>query len=177
MPIELFFSLTPKEPRWDTRYTAHPPDAPNTWASLVTVGGYTAPNRLELERQYEDDEILLGPDAVAADNTGAGPLDDRARHCGAFITWNPNNVVDSNQYLVIFRLRYTGGGTIPVAQFFIGEDLIRTDPITSDPYDEVGFVIEAPGSNMIHTWVRLASENGRQTRIYFKRFECWLISP
>jgi hypothetical protein len=175
MSLDPFFSLSPLSPYAYT-YDAANPNNPCAFAYLNTYGGYTDLYSLRrLTDQHSDDQILLAYDPVPqSSQTIASFADDFVRRCVVRVAFRGYNVSTVNQYLLVFRLaRWTGS---PIAQFFIGTDLVRAETLTVSPYDDIAILIDTPGVNVwVTANVRLATAGNYNQGFFFKGVDGYLL--
>ncbi len=172
MALQTFFSLTPKSPRVNS-YNSANPTAPYVNAYLYSYGGITfSSGYWTLAGQYNNDEIIVGYDPVGLnEQTISNTINDIYRRCVIRIYFYGKNVSTENDYMLLFALRGIGGN--PNAQFFIGSDLVRTEPLTAD--EQVPILIPCPGDGIgIKVYIRLASDS-YYARMGFKGVDCYLL--
>ena len=170
MALQPFFSLTPLSSYAHT-YDAANPAAPYTLAYLNSFGGATGPGWRDLAYQYNNDEIIVGYDPVdLTDQTIGIVVNDVYRRCSILIRFVGNNVSTENQYLLLFALH---GLEASAAQFFVGADWVRTEPLSRD--EQVAILLDCPGSGVYtHVCVRLASAY-HYAAMGFKGMDCYLL--
>lgn len=172
MTLQPFASLTPLNPYTYT-YDASQPNAPYVSALLDSYGGMSshyAPYRLT--DQHSSDELLLGYDPVdPADQTIGNFFTDFYRRNTIRIYFRGYNVSTENQYLLLFSLRSLYG--TPIAQFFIGTELIRSEELSGD--EQVAILMDVPGDGVATSvYVRLAS-SAMNSIFGFKGMDCYLL--
>jgi hypothetical protein len=125
--------------------------------------------------QHGDDQVLLAFDPVPqSDQTIASFADHLYRRCGVYVAFRGVHVSTVNQYLLVFRLARSVGS--PIAQFFIGTDLVRAETLTVSPYDDIAILIDMPGDNVyVYATVRLASAGNYYAGFFFKGVDCYLL--
>lgn len=176
MSLEPFFSLSPVSPLAQT-YDAGNPSAPYAYAILATDGGVTscyAPNKLT--DQQMNNQILLAYDPVPeAEQSISDYNSDILRHCVVEVPFTGYNVSTLNQYLLVFRLARAFGS--PIAQFFVGPNLVRDEALTQSPYDDIAILLDTPGDNVwVNMFVRLATPDGSNYHGFFvKGVDCYLL--
>jgi hypothetical protein len=169
--IEPLFSLTPLSPTVTT-YDPANPTAPYGEAYFSTYGGYTdaLPGR-QLRDQYNNDEVILGFDAVPQSQPVFSGDDSPHRHCSLELYFRGVNVSTENQYLLLFSLRNIAGE--PQAEFILGSEIVDTETITGS--EQHALMFDCPGDD---TWsrviVRLASPY-YASRLGFKGLDCVLL--
>ena len=173
MAIQPGFSLSPLNPK---EYTYDPanPTSPYFSSSLYCTGVYNSIDSYSLETQYNNNEIILGFNPVATnDQTVSSIIDDLIRHSVIQVYFRGINVNTNNQYLLLFALR--GGLYASEAQFFIGTDLIRIEPIASNADEQIAILMDCPGNNKsTNIFVRLASDS-YYAKMTFKGLDCFLL--
>lgn len=172
MALETFFSLTPNSPQVCT-YNPSNPNAPYTYAHLYSYGGNTKYyGDYRLAGQYNNNEIILGYDPVGlSEQTITNWRNDVARRNAIYFNFYQRNVSSENQFLLLLALRGLDGN--PNAQFFIGTDLIRTEPLAGD--ERVAILMDClPGDTIVHVYVRLASDT-YWAGMGFKGVDCYLL--
>lgn len=173
--LQTFFSLTPLSP-WVYTYDAANPDAPYSTAYLYTGGGVTYPQGYGLDLrfvdQYNNDEIIVGWDAVPLDNQELYAGGDSPYHHSMIrLTFTGRNVSTQNQYLLIFGFR--GIANNPSAQFFIGADLVDTVELTGN--EQHAILLDCLGNgSTVDIYVRLASPS-IWALMGFKGVDCYLL--
>lgn len=176
MSLDPFFSLSPLSPNANT-YDAANTTAPYANAYLRSFGGMTNfYNPYTLTSQQANDQLLIAYDPVTdSDQTATNYVSDLYRRCTVHAVFKGTNVDTNNQYLLIFRLARAFG--FPTAQFFIGTDFVRAEPLTASPHDDIAILLDVPGDNMyVHTFVRLAAPGSSHGHgFFFKGVDCYLL--
>lgn len=173
MALETFFSVTPKSP---SIYTYNPsnPNAPHVSAYLYSWGGMTFHyGDHSLTGQYNNNEIIVGYDPVGlSEQTIANVVNDAYKRNVIRLVFNPRKVGSGNQLLLLFALRGIGGN--PNAQFFLGTDLIRTQPLAGN--EQVAILMDCPPGDYpsVTVYVRLASDN-YWAEMGFQGVDCYLL--
>jgi len=176
MSLDPFFSLSPLNPSAHT-YDAANKSAPWATAGLTSFGGYTAKNNpYNLASQHAGDQLLISHDPVAdTDQTVTDIETGFSRRSAVSATFTGVNVNTNNQYLLIFRLAKAIGA--PIAQFFIGVDFVRAEPLTASPHDDIAILLDVPGDRQrVQMFVRLAAAGGGYGHgFFFKGVDCYLL--
>lgn len=175
MSLDPFCSLSPNSP---SAYTYDPanPSAPYVSALLWSCGSGTRSGPRTLPSQYANNQLLIAFDPVAdTDQTVTNWNADFDRHSAVFTRFRGINVNTNNQYLLIFRLAKTFGS--PIAQFFIGSDFVRAEPLTGEPHDDIAILLDVPGNyQYVHATVRLAASGSQYYHgFFFKGVDCYLL--
>ena len=130
---------------------------------LSSYGGYTSyfpPYRLG--DQYTNDELIIGYDPV--DPTGENDItsyyDDVYRRSAFRLFVQAYDVRADHQFLFVFGLTNPLTYYPAVAQFFIGAEWVRSDPI-DDPTETVALLVDSPGDGTaaLNIFVRLAAQS------------------
>lgn len=175
MSLQPFFSLSALSPSAYTYDAANPTD-PYASAFLYTIGGYAGIGSNSLTSQHTNDRILLAYDPVADTNQAVSSFaNDVFRHASVYAPFRGRNVSTINQYLLVFRLARAFGS--PIAQFFVGTQFVRAEPLTASPHDDVAILLDVPGDGTtVYPIVRLAaSGSGIYHGFYVMGMDCYLL--
>jgi len=172
MPLTPFLSLNPLNPSVFT-YNAANPNAPYAYGRVEIFGGFTSyffPRRLS--DQNANNEIIVGFNPAAPANQSIASIEnDVCRRSTISILFAGYNVTTRNQYLLLFALRGALGS--PSAQFFVGANLVRTEPLSGD--EQVAILLDCPGpGSWVYVYVRRASP-ASYAAMGFKGMDCYLL--
>ena len=151
---------------------------PYLYGALYSYGGYTSASYgYRLGDQHSNDELIIGYDPVdpADESDLTSVLDGINRRSAYLLYLYAGSVRADNQFLLIFGLTnpYT---TYPaVAQFFVGTEWVRSDPI-DDSTETVALLVDSPGdgNSTLTIYVRLAA-NSPYGRIGLTGIEGFLL--
>ena len=176
MSLDPFCSLSPNGPSAST-YDPANPSAPYANAILYSYGGGTRSyGPLTLPSQHANNQLLIAFDPVAdTDQTVTNWQTGFDRRSAVYARFKGNNLNTNNQYLLIFRLAKAFGS--PIAQFFIGSDFVRAEPLTASPHDDIAILLDVPGNHQyVYTIVRLAASGSNYYHgFFFKGVDCYLL--
>jgi len=154
MILEPFFSVSPLRPFVNT-YDPDHPNAPYAYASMGNFGGSTF--HFNFETQCNNNEIIIGDDPVDPTDQTIGDITaDIIRRCAFTFFLRGYNITRENQYLMLFSLRSYNYPAPVIAQFFVGWELVSSEPVIGD--DQVAILMDVPGDQIfVPVYVRLAS--------------------
>lgn len=158
MTLSPEFVLTPTNP-WVSSYDPANPSGPYAHAYVRSYGGLTFPGLgLRLPDQVANDELLLGRELV--DPLEEADITDWAKQIVArsviFLSVVLKNMTGDEQLLLVYGLKKDGTFDTS-AQFFVGTEFIRTEPI-DDPTETVALLIDVPnaGDSNLVVYMRIA---------------------
>lgn len=170
MTLPTFFSVTPRTPYINT-YDEANSGAPYTYAYIRTYGGMAFEyNPYRIGDQYNNDEIIVGCDAVLPTDQDLYSKGHPYRCCVMRLYFGAYNVSTENQFLLLFELRGLWGA--PSAQFFVGTDLVDTTELSG--VETHAILMDCPGPGEINMYVRLAS-NSWNAAMAFRGVDCYLL--
>jgi hypothetical protein len=137
---------------------------PYLYGSLYSYGGMTgpySPNRLDA--QHSNDELIIGYDPFdpADENDITNYGDGILRRSAYRLDVGAYGVRADHQFLFVFGLTNPLNLSHPaVAQFFVGTEWVRSDPI-DDPTETVALLVDSPGDGTaaLNIFVRLAAQS------------------
>ena len=170
MTLPTFFSVTPVAPFINT-YDPDNSSAPYAYARIYTYGGFTRDhNPYRIGDQYNNNEIIVGYDAVPLADQDLYLKGHPFRCCIMRLCFGAYNVSTENQFLLLFELRGIWGA--PSALFFVGLDLVDTTELSG--VEKHAILLDCPGPSSIEMWVRLAS-NDWSAAMAFRGVDCYLL--
>ena len=170
MTLPTFFSVTPSAPSINT-YDPANPSAPYAGAWFYTFGGFARYyNPYRIGDQYNNNEIIVGYDAVPLADQDIYSKGHPYRCCVMKLYFSAYNVSTENQFLLLFELRGLWGPAS--AQFFVGTDLVDTTELTG--VETHAILMDCPGPGGISMYVRLASNNW-SAAMAFRGVDCYLL--
>jgi len=130
---------------------------------LLSYGGFTSYySPYSIDAQHSGDELIIGYDPVdpADESDLASYNDDVYRRCVFRLVVGADDVRADHQFLFVFGFTNPVTFYPAVAQFFVGTEWIRSDPI-DDPTETVALLVDSPGdgSTFLNIFVRLAAES------------------
>lgn len=168
--VNPLFSLTPLSPNTEQGLDAY--------GSLYTFGGAADAVGSNFQAQNDNDEIILGFDAVSTTETDLFSPNHPFRACTALFVFQIHNLKDSDQLLLMFPIRRLGNVNAQ-AQFFIFSEYIESVDLT--PNGDVHALIvprpddysEAYGMHL-NVFVRLAGDLW-PAMMGIKGMDCYII--
>ena len=172
MTIQPLISVAPQKPS-DNSYDPANPSAPYGVGYLYSWGGHSSyADPWRIGDQFNNNEIIVGEDAVPLDNQDLYAGGDHPwRRCTIRFVFSGFNVTTENQYLLLFDMRGIWGD--PTAQFFVGTDLVSKELLTGN--EQHAILLDCPGAaTYVYVHVRLASPNS-WAAMGFKGVDCHLL--
>ena len=127
-------------------------------------------SKVALRDQYNNDEIILGYDAVPLTeplySSGSNPY----QHCMIYLYFSASNVSTENQFLLVFGLRGLWGPAH--AQFFVGGQEVGSEELDGD--EQHAILLDCPDYGYVSVLVRLASSS-HWAAMAFKGVDCYLL--